>query len=182
VAETSDGFVAIVQEGMPGEHLERMTPAVVDALVEMNERFAHLLADHPEVARPAAFPTSDVAEVAWSETLGRNNDRGRLLLDRIRRIDGGHFHEMAGDDLVHTDYNLANVLFDADGTISGVVDWNWGAARLDEVLASWDPALLAVYEAHWLVSRLHAAIQNNSGAERIEEDLDRAEHYVSNLP
>jgi aminoglycoside phosphotransferase (APT) family kinase protein len=209
VAATSDGFVALVQERMPGEHLERMTPDVVDALVEMNERFAHLLADHPEVAGPAAFPTSELAEVAWSMTLGRYNDRSRRLLDRLRQIDGGRFHEMAGDDLVHADYNLGNVLFDADGIISGVVDWNWGAARgdrrfallglrwgslgrgatgeegaarLDEVLASWDPALLAVYEAHWLMSRLQAAIQNNLGAERIEEDLARAERYVSQLP
>ncbi len=42
---------------------------------------------------------------------------------------------MTGDDLVHTDYSLGNVLWDEGGQISGVVDWNFGVARGDRRFA-----------------------------------------------
>lgn len=42
---------------------------------------------------------------------------------------------MAGDDLVHLDFTVPNVLFDADGKITGVVDWNNGVARGDRRFA-----------------------------------------------
>jgi aminoglycoside phosphotransferase (APT) family kinase protein len=38
---------------------------------------------------------------------------------------------MVGDDLVHVDLTVPNVLFDARERISGVVDWNYGVALGD---------------------------------------------------
>lgn len=38
---------------------------------------------------------------------------------------------MRGDDLVHLDLTVPNMLFDPDGNICGVVDWNYGLARGD---------------------------------------------------
>jgi hypothetical protein len=43
-------------------------------------------------------------------------------------------HEMIGEDLLHPDYTLGNVLYD-QGRICGVVDWNWGALRGDRHFA-----------------------------------------------
>jgi aminoglycoside phosphotransferase (APT) family kinase protein len=53
----------------------------------------------------------------------------------IRELGGGELHEMVGDDLVHPDYTLGNVLYDETDRITGVVDWNLGAARGDRRFA-----------------------------------------------
>ena len=42
---------------------------------------------------------------------------------------------MTGDDAVHTDYSLGNVLWGERGQISGIVDWNFGVARGDHRFA-----------------------------------------------
>ena len=103
----------------------------MDAMVAMNERFAHLLTDRPDVPLPAAFPTSDGGGDRWEETLGHYSDRTRRVLKRLHEIEGGEPYVMAGNDLLHTDYSLGNVLFDDNGQISGIVDWNFGADRGD---------------------------------------------------
>lgn len=42
---------------------------------------------------------------------------------------------MVGNDLVHIDYARGNVLFDAAGRVTAVVDWNNGIARGDRNFA-----------------------------------------------
>lgn len=51
--------------------------------------------------------------------LERYSDRSRELLALIRQLDDA---DMIGDDLMHLDFIPDDVLFDTDGTISGVVD------------------------------------------------------------
>lgn len=131
VLQLSDGAVAIVQERLPGRHADRVDAGVIDAMVAMNERFADLLADRQDVPISAAFPTPDGGGDQWEETLGKYSDRTRRVLERIRAMDGGEPYVMTGDDLVHTDYSLGNVLFDDEGDISAIVDWNFGADRGD---------------------------------------------------
>ncbi|MEQ4209502.1 phosphotransferase [Actinopolymorpha sp. B9G3] len=131
VVQLSDGLVAIVQERLPGRHATRIDARVIDAVVETNERFAHLLADRLDIPTSAAFPTPDGGGHRWEETLGQYSDRTRRVLKRLYEIDGGELYAMTGDDLIHTDYSLGNLLFDEQGEISGIVDWNFGAERGD---------------------------------------------------
>lgn len=204
VLELSDGYVAVVQERMPGRQVREVTRKVVDAFVAMNERFTDLLTEHPDVVRPAAFPDAVLEDYGWGSTLGRHGVRGRRLLRRLLEVDGGRPFRMTGDDLVHTDYSLENVLFDEQDRISGIVDWNQGAARgdhryaligrlgvhehpavraealdrLDQVLAAVEPPLLRIYQAHWEVFHVHHAISNRLGDARIENDLRAAEQFL----
>jgi aminoglycoside phosphotransferase (APT) family kinase protein len=204
VVELWDGYVAVVQERLPGRQVAEVSVAVVDAFVGMNERFAGLLTDHHDVAPPPAFPDVALADYGWGDTLGRHSDRSRRLLRRLLELDGGRPFQMAGDDLVHTDFSLENVLFDEQGRVSGVVDWNQGAARgdrrfaliprlgvhehpavrsdaldrLDQVLATIEPPLLRIYRAHWHVLHAHYAISNRLDEARIDADLLAAERFL----
>jgi len=204
VMELSDGYVAVVQERMPGRQVSEVSPKVIDVFAAMNERFSGLLTDHRDVPPPAAFPDDGLVDYGWGETIGRYGERGRRLLHRLLEVDGGRPFQMAGNDLIHTDYSLDNVLFDEQGQISGIVDWNQGAVRgdhrfalisrlgvhehpdvpaealerLDQVLAAIEPPLLRIYQAHWKVLHVHYAISNRFQDGRIEEDLRAAEQFL----
>jgi hypothetical protein len=167
------------------------------SFVAMNERFADVLRDHPRVPRPRAFPDEDPGYGAFERTVGRLGERGRRLLARLLEVDGGRPFRMQGNDLVHTDYTPSNVLFDDEGNVSGVVDWNAGAARGDRryalVRTDWDnsvaaqeladlaPATRRSYEAHWIVDQLHESILKGFPPERIEADLTQAEKALDRL-
>lgn len=205
VLELSDGYVAVVQERLPGHHVDTLDQETVAAFVAANERFTGLLRRHPEVPPPPAFPAAGPGYGAFEETLGRYSQRGRRLLSRLLEVDGGRPLRMRGDDLVHTDYSPGNVLFDDSGQVSGVVDWNFGAARgdrhyaliglqwgsvgartikadeltrIDAALAGLDPGLRRSYEAHWAVYRAHRSIAERFSADRIEADLIFAEEVI----
>lgn len=135
VIELHDGCVAVVQERLPGNHAGRVDASVIDAMVAMNERFANLLVDRPDVPPPSAFSRFGTGDQPWDGTLGRYSDRSRRLLRQIRDIGPDGSYEMTGADVVHTDYSLGNVLWDEQGQISGVVDWNFGIARGDRRFA-----------------------------------------------
>lgn len=138
VMQLADGKVAVVQERLPGDPPKKVDDNDVDAIVAMNERFAGLLVDRPDVPYPPAFPSVGTGDHPWSETLGRHSDRSRRLLERIGGVDNGKPYEMAGDDLVHTDYSLGNILYDENANLSGVIDWNRGVARGDRRVALLD--------------------------------------------
>ncbi|MEV5960983.1 phosphotransferase [Kribbella sp. NPDC051952] len=202
VLELSDGYVAVVQERLPGRRPTSVNAERVDAMVAMNERFADLLLDRPDVPPPVAFPSGD----AYLDTLGSYSARSRRLLGELAALSPG---EMASDDLVHTDYTLGNILYDDNGDISAVVDWNRGVARgdrrfaligtrhnlpeeaalygvlpeaitrLDEIIrATIDPDLLKIFSSLWAAHNLHTSIKNNFTADRIEHDLQYVEAIV----
>ncbi|WP_238155164.1 aminoglycoside phosphotransferase family protein [Kribbella soli] len=202
VLELSDGYVAVVQERLPGRHVDSLNSTTAAAFVAMNERFAGVLRDHPQVPRPRAFPDVTLGYGAFEHTVGHLGERGRRLLGRLLEVDGGRPFRMQGDDLVHTDYTPGNVLFDDAGNVSGVVDWNAGAVRgdrhyallglhwgsigrrtvgaeevkqVEEKLAQLSPATRRSYEAHWMVDQVHESILKGFQPERIEADLARAE-------
>jgi aminoglycoside phosphotransferase (APT) family kinase protein len=204
VLKLTDGYVAVVQERLRGAQVREVNAAVIDAFTAMNERFSGLLEAHRDVPPPAAFPDGGRPDYGWGDTLGRHSERSRRLLRRLLEVDGGRPFQMTGDDLIHTDYSLDNVLFDEHGQISGIVDWNQGAARgdhryalisrlgvhehpevpvealdrLDQVLAAIEPSLLRIYRAHWKVLHVHYAISNRLAEARIEHDLSEAEQFL----
>ncbi|HVX45619.1 MAG TPA: phosphotransferase [Mycobacteriales bacterium] len=127
--------VIVVQERLPGSPPAQVTPAVVDAMVELNDRFAGALADHPGVPLLPLCLDGTGDRYPRHETLAAYSDRGRRILDAIRRIDAEAPGEMAGSDLLHIDLTGPNVLFDDAGAVTGIVDWNLGAYRGDRHLA-----------------------------------------------
>lgn len=206
VLELSDGYLAVVQERLPGHHVNTLDQTTVAAFVAANERFAGLLRRHPQVMPPPAFSVDGPGYGAFEDTIGRHSRRGRQLLARLLEVDGGRPFRMRGDDLVHTDYSPGNVLFDDSGRVSGVVDWNFGAARgdrryaliglrwtsvgrstvgpeeltrVDAALADLEPATRRSYEAHWAVYHVHRAITEGFSTDRIESDLAFAEDVMS---
>lgn len=206
VLELADGYVAVVQERLPGRHVDALDVTTVAAFVAMNNRFAGILSNHPRVPRPRAFPDTSLGYGAFEHTIGHLGERGRRLLARLLEVDGGRPHRMRGDDLVHVDYTPGNVLFDDAGRVSGVVDWNSGVVRgdrryallgvrrgsvgqktvgpreLDQIeaeLADLDPATRRSYEAHWVVDQVHESIVKGFSPERIEADVARAEDALA---
>ncbi|MEQ4206177.1 aminoglycoside phosphotransferase family protein [Actinopolymorpha sp. B9G3] len=124
-----DGTIAVVQERLPGSTVAAPDTPHVHALITLNERFAGLLASRPDVPTPRLSlgrPTDAIP----AELIERHSARARRLLRHIRdTADGGQAIE--GGDLVHVDLTVPNALFDTDGAISGLVDWNYGVARGD---------------------------------------------------
>lgn len=131
VLQLATGTVAVVQERLPGRNSARVDVAVIDAMVVMNERFAGLLAERRDVPIPPLYLRQSGPIYPRHETLAGHSDRSRGLLRRIREIGARDRYEMVGDDLVHTDLTVPNILFDESGRITGVVDWNFGVARGD---------------------------------------------------
>jgi aminoglycoside phosphotransferase (APT) family kinase protein len=131
LVEIPDGTVAVVQERLPGAPAARTNVAVIDAMVAMNERFAGLLANRPDVPIPALYLRESGPVFPRHEVLAGHSERSRRLLDRIHEVGASEPKEMVGDDLVHTDFTVPNLLFDESGEITGVVDWNFGVARGD---------------------------------------------------
>jgi aminoglycoside phosphotransferase (APT) family kinase protein len=134
VVDLADGVV-FVQERLPGAPPRRLTAATVDAMVEINDRFAGALAARPDVPVRPLFLDRGGDPHPRHEVLAEHGPRSRRVLDEILRIGKREPHEMAGTDLVHVDLTAANVLFDENGTVTGVVDWNLGAYRGDRLFA-----------------------------------------------
>lgn len=127
--------VFIVQERLPGRPRFSMTPAAIGAIVQLNERFAHALRLRPEVPGVTLCLSASGDPYPQHEVLADHSDRSRAILHKIRSIGREVPDVVAGDDLVHVDLTPDNVLFDDDGTVTGVVDWNLGAYRGDRHLA-----------------------------------------------
>jgi aminoglycoside phosphotransferase (APT) family kinase protein len=201
VIQLNDGYVAVVQERLPGRHLQKLDSASTAAFVATNERFADLLRHHQEVPRPAAFPETGPGYGAFEHTIGAQGEPGRRLLNQLLQADGGAPMRMDGDDLVHTDYSVGNVLFDESGHVTAVVDWNTGVARgdrryaliglkwrsvdrstmsadqltlIEETMIDLAPSIRRSYEAHWWVHRAHMSIVKGFRADRINKDLAAA--------
>jgi aminoglycoside phosphotransferase (APT) family kinase protein len=100
-------------------------------MLELNERFAGVLAARPDVPVPSLYLRESGPSFPRHETLAGYDERSRRMLRLIREAGAGEPHEMTGDDLVHTDFTVPNVLFDESGNVTGIVDWNFGVARGD---------------------------------------------------
>lgn len=146
VVGLADG-VALVQERLAGRPAAQVTPAVIDATVAANDRFAGLLADRPDVAKRPLSLTRSGDPYPRHEVLAAHSARSRRLLDRIVGIGARAPGEMRGTDLVHVDLTADNVLFDDGGAVSGIVDWNLGAYRGDRLFA----LVKTRFDREWLV-------------------------------
>jgi aminoglycoside phosphotransferase (APT) family kinase protein len=168
VVELADGTVAVVQERLPGAHANQADAAVIDAMVAMNEQFAGILADRSDVQIPRLHLRASGPVFPRHETLEGHSDRSRRLLRRIREIGSYEPNEMVGNDLVHKDFTVPNILFDEAGQITGVVDW--GIARGDRRFG----LVKLLFDLTWDACSADGGLQNvKPGAiDRVNEVLE----------
>lgn len=121
------GYRAIVQERLPGQ-VKKLDVARLEAMVDANERFAGLLADESGLPAPQLL----LHHERGYRSLETYSERTRRLLDRVRELGDV---QMSCDDLLHTDYNHTNVLFDEHNRPTGVIDWDQAAAQGDRHFA-----------------------------------------------
>ncbi len=166
VVELNDE-VMFVQERLPSAPARRLTPGRVDALVEINDRFADVLAARPEVPVPPLYLARSGDPHPRHEALAAHSERGRAVLEEILRICRREPGDMVGNDLVHVDLSAANVLFDENDRATGVVDWNFGAYRGDRLFALVQTRL----DREWFVRSPDADPVEDAAAARLDEVL-----------
>jgi aminoglycoside phosphotransferase (APT) family kinase protein len=148
VAELDGGMVVVVQERLPGEHATLVDADLIDTLVAANDGFAGMASAHPDIPIPPLHLARSGPVFPRHERLEQYSARSRRLLRRIQSVGNGQPNEMDGDDVVHPDFTVPNVLFGGDGQVTGIVDWNGGVARGDRRFAlvkllfdlTWDSA------------------------------------------
>ncbi|WP_203964438.1 phosphotransferase [Actinocatenispora thailandica] len=128
-----DGHTVVVQERLPGQPARRITGGTIEAVEDLTRRFTGLLAEHPETANPDLHLRIGGRILCRHDSLAGYDDRSRRLLAQIRALGEMHGDRMTGDDVVHLDLTPGNILVDASGEITGVVDWHGynGLARGD---------------------------------------------------
>ena len=181
-----DGSTVVVQQRLPGSPPGTIDAGLVDQMAGLNDRFAGLLAGHPEVPTVELFLTTDGPGFCLHEPLAAYSARAARLLDWIHRV-GATAPAMTGDDLVHLDFHPGNVLVDGD-RITGLVDWDGAArgdrhfdlvvlkfglagsaphlaGRLDDRLARISPQRLRAYWAHSSLRQVDWSIRHHDAAE-----------------
>jgi len=167
-----DTGVVVVQERLTGDPPGQVTPAVIDAIVGLNDRFAGLLADRPDVPSLPLRPNDsgdlvNGGEVIRGRTLAEYSDRGRRIWDAIVEIGAQGPWHAPGEDLLHIDLTGPNILFDGEGVVTGVVDWNLGAYRGDRHLA----LVKTRFEEEWGIRRSPAPNANAVAAAAQLDDI-----------
>jgi Phosphotransferase enzyme family len=122
----------VVQELLPGTIARVPAVRTIEGMVEVNRRCRGLLAGRSDLPALRLYLRSDGPGFCLHGSLRAYDSRTRRLLDQVEEIGRAFPDFLEGDDLVHTDFHPENVLVDAAGKITGVIDWD-GAARGDSV-------------------------------------------------
>jgi aminoglycoside phosphotransferase (APT) family kinase protein len=153
------GGVAVVWELLPGAPVSRVTHALLGQALALNERQAGALAGRPGVPAFRLFLTGDGPGFCLHQPLREHSARARRLERWVSAVGSRGPDVLPGDDAVHADYQLSNILA-SRGRITGVVDWD-GAARGDRRL-----------DLVTLRFGLHAAAAEPGVTERLDRLLD----------
>jgi Ser/Thr protein kinase RdoA (MazF antagonist) len=138
-----DGTVYEIQERLPGEPLEQLTPALLPQVLALNvrQRDVGLTGRGPWIDEMVTSVLEGRTGYCEHAAMRAHSNETRALLDRLLRIaDGARRVQVSDTDVVHYDFSPYNVLTE-DDRITGVVDWN-GATNGD---AAFDLVTLALY-------------------------------------
>jgi hypothetical protein len=154
------GGVAIIQELLPGFSPAPLGRGTVESMIEVNRRCRGLLAGRDDVPAVPLYLRADGPGYCLHEPLARYDRRTARLLAAVEEAGAAVPERLAGDDLVHLDFHPENVLVDAAGAVTGVVDWD-GAGRgdgyLDLFTLRFDLARRAPGLGRWLGEQLAGA-------------------------
>jgi hypothetical protein len=160
--------VAIVQELLPGTPPATINQCTLDSMVELNRRCRGLLAGHDEIPVPSLYLLTDGPGYCLHGPMARYDRRTARLLGAIEEIGASVPDQLDGVDLVHFDFHPGNVLVDAAGMVTGVVDWD-GACRGHGDLDLFTLRFDLGRRAPWLGRQLGPLL-----AETITEDVAQA--------
>ena len=153
------GATVIVQEVLPGTPPAAPGRRTVESMIEVNQRCRGILADRDDPA-PSLYLREDGPGFCLHRPLAAYGRRTARLLAEIEEAGEAVPEHLAGTDLVHFDFHPENVLVDAAGTVTGVVDWD-GAARshgyFDLYTLRFDLARRAPELGRWLAAQLRGA-------------------------
>ncbi|NBE98297.1 aminoglycoside phosphotransferase [Nonomuraea sp. KC401] len=120
----------VVQELLPGGPARVPTAETVRSMIEINRRCRGVLAGRTDLPGLPLYLREDGPGFCLHGPLRAYDGRTRRLLGEVEEIGRAFPDVLQGDDLVHVDFHPENVLVDARGTVTGVIDWD-GAARGD---------------------------------------------------
>lgn len=198
VSEIGDS-VAIVQERLPGSPPTAVGRELMQAMIDVVETFEGVLSDRLDVPVPELYLRHSGPGFSIHESLAAHSPRTRAVLRWVRDAGRRESARMSGTDLVHMDLHAENILVDANGAITGIVDWDgigrgdrrfclvtmrfaalsqhadadtcaWLEKILDESL---EPDTLRAYWATMSLREVDWAIRHHP--ERLDEVLDLAE-------
>jgi Ser/Thr protein kinase RdoA (MazF antagonist) len=152
--------VAVVQELLPGSPPDPAAPRTVESMVELNGRCRGLLAGQAGPGAPLYLRTDGPGFCLHGPLSGYSAAAAQLLAE-VELIGAMAPVRLPGDDLVHFDYHPGNVLADATGTVTGIVDWDGagqGDGYLDLVTLRFDLARTAPELGRWLGGQLRGAV------------------------
>jgi Ser/Thr protein kinase RdoA (MazF antagonist) len=184
-----DGTVYEIQEWLPGEPMEQLTPALLPHVLALNasQQGVGLTGRGPWIDEMVTSVLEGRTGYCEHAAMRSHSNETRALLDRVFRIaDGARRVQVSDRDVVHYDFSPYNVLAEGD-RITGVVDWDGatnGDAAFDLVtLASYtydyairdallaaaaaqtDPDALALYAAHMTLRQVDWSLRNHGEAE-----------------
>ncbi|MDQ1479591.1 MAG: hypothetical protein QOI44_452 [Actinomycetota bacterium] len=184
-----DGTVYEIQEWLPGEPIEQLTPAHVPQVLALNalQRDVGLMGRGPWIDEMVTSVLEGRTGYCEHTAMAEHSDATRELLARLLRIaDGARGLRVSDTDVVHYDFSPYNVLAGGD-RITGVVDWDGatnGDAAFDLVtIATYtydypirdallaaaaertDPDALALYAAHMVLRQVDWTIRHHEELE-----------------
>ena len=143
VIDVGELGVAVIQEFARGVLATTVTAGLIERLIELAEVRRGLLLATPHDARPMKlYLRSSGPGFCMHEPLRSYSPRSAKLLEAIEAV-GVSLDEVVGDDLVHFDYHLGNVLVDPDrpDVVTSVLDWDGaraGRVGLDLAILAFD--------------------------------------------
>ena len=149
--------IAIVQEQLPDSPPAVTSRRTAESMVEISQRCRGLLAGRDDLPPPSLYLREDGPGFCLHEPLARHSPGTAQLLAAIEETGAQVPERLAGDDLVHFDFHPENVLADAAGTVTGVVDWD-GAARSNAAFDLYTLRFDLAWRAPELGRRLGAVI------------------------
>ena len=168
-------WTVIVQERLPGAPLAGRPHdlPMMEAILALNESFAGLLIDRPDVPTLEMSSATEVTAEALRDTARSNatttapGNYSPGFAKSTRPATG----PITGHDLVHGDFSPPNILFDEGGNLTGIVDWH------DHTLYRGDRRYSLVplrFELAWAIVRGWTTV-DPAALRRLDEALDTIE-------